>query len=201
MVKKSLIVLVITLATFSTNSWAGNQKEEALADAVKVALLQAVSDTAPPRPSFTKITDRLSYLNWLADASSQLKKKIPHTRLRQELLQTIWYEAKRAGLDPAMVLGLIEVESGFRKYAISTAGARGLMQIMPFWTRVVGDNQPQKLFHLHTNLRYGCAILRMYLDMEAGNLFLALGRYNGSRGQATYPNQVLSAWKKWRSGL
>ncbi len=96
------------------------------------------------------------------------------------------------------MLGLIQVESAYRKYAVSIAGARGYMQVMPFWTRVIGDDDRRKLFHMQTNLRYGCSILRMYIDMERGNLFLALGRYNGSRGKAKYPNAVLAAWKKWQ---
>jgi soluble lytic murein transglycosylase-like protein len=96
-----------------------------------------------------------------------------------------------------LVLGLIQVESAYRKYAVSMVGARGYMQVMPFWAKVIGDDDRSKLFHMQTNLRYGCAILRMYLDMEAGNLYLALGRYNGSRGRPEYPNAVLAAWKKW----
>jgi len=176
---------------------AGNQKEEALADSVRLALSKAVVDTRPPKPSFTAIEDRLSYLQWLGEMSQRLKKKIPDNLTRVEFLETTWYEAKRAGLDPAMVLGLIQVESAFRKYATSIVGARGLMQVMPFWSKVIGDNDAQKLFNMTTNLRYGCSILRMYIDMEGGNLYMALGRYNGSRGQAEYPNMVLAAWKKW----
>jgi soluble lytic murein transglycosylase-like protein len=118
--------------------------------------------------------------------------------MRTEFLETLWYETKRAGLDPGLVLGLIQVESAYRKYAVSVVGARGYMQVMPFWTNVIGDSDRRKLFNMQTNLRYGCAILRMYIDMEKGNLFLALGRYNGSRGKPEYPNAVLAAWNKWR---
>ncbi|MET3108181.1 soluble lytic murein transglycosylase-like protein [Oxalobacteraceae bacterium GrIS 2.11] len=178
-------------------AYAGNQKEEALADSVRSALARAVTDNRPPKPSFTAIEDRLNYLQWLGEMSQRLKKKIPDNFTRIEFLETTWYEAKRAGLDPAMVLGLIQVESAFRKYATSMVGARGLMQVMPFWSRVIGDNDAQKLFNMTTNLRYGCSILRMYIDLEGGDLFMALGRYNGSRGQAGYPNTVLAAWKKW----
>lgn len=192
----SLVGLVL-YSSLSTEVWAGNQKEEKLADSVRVALSRSVTDNRPPKPSFSIIEDRLSYLHWLGDMSERLKKKIPDNQARLEFLETTWYEAKRAGLDPALVLGLIQVESAFRKYATSIVGARGLMQVMPFWSRVIGDNEPQKLFNMTTNLRYGCSILRMYIDMEGGNLFLALGRYNGSRGQAEYPNLVLAAWKKW----
>lgn len=177
--------------------WAGNQKEEAMADSVRLALSRAVVDNRPPKPSFAAVEDRLGYIQWLGEMSQRLKKKIPDNQSRIEFLETTWYEAKRAGLDPAMVLGLIQVESAFRKYATSVVGARGLMQVMPFWSRVIGDSDAQKLFNMTTNLRYGCSILRMYIDMEGGNLYMALGRYNGSRGQPEYPNMVLSAWKKW----
>lgn len=176
---------------------AGNQKEEALADSVRVALSRAITDAAPPRPEFDNINARIQYLHWLGEMSSRLQKKLPDAQVRQEFLRTAWYESKRAGLDPALVLGLIQVESAFRKYAVSPVGAHGYMQVMPFWTRVIGDGNRSKLFHMQTNLRYGCSILRMYLDMERGNLYLALGRYNGSRGRPEYPNAVLAAWKKW----
>lgn len=176
---------------------AGNQKEEALADSVRIALSKAVTDARPPRPQFSSIDERIKYLRWLGEMSERLKKKLPDWQLRREFLETAWYEAKRSGLDPGLVLGLIQVESAFRKYAISPVGAHGFMQVMPFWTRVIGDGDRRKLFHMQTNLRYGCAILRMYLDMEVGNLYLALGRYNGSRGRPEYPNAVLAAWKHW----
>jgi soluble lytic murein transglycosylase-like protein len=176
---------------------AGNQKEEALADSVRIALARAITDPRPPRPEFRSIDDRIRYLHWLGEMSDRLKKRLPDWQVRREFLETAWYEAKRAGLEPAMVLGLIQVESGFRKYAVSPVGAHGYMQVMPFWTRVIGDGDRSKLFNMQANLRYGCSILRMYIDMEAGNLFLALGRYNGSRGQPEYPNAVLAAWKQW----
>lgn len=176
---------------------AGNQKEEAMADAVRLALSKAVSDPRPPKPSFEKFEDRISYLHWLGEMSDRLKRRMPDRQTRLEFLETVWYESKRAGLDPALVLGLIQVESGFRKYATSIVGARGYMQVMPFWSRIIGDHDASKLFKMQTNLRYGCAILRMYIDMEAGDLYLALGRYNGSRGKPEYPNAVLANWKNW----
>ena len=129
--------------------------------------------------------------------SERLKRKLPDDQVRLEFLEAAWYESSRAGLDPGLVLGLIQVESAYRKYAVSMVGARGYMQVMPFWTGVVGDSERSKLFHMQTNLRYGCAILRMYIDMEGGNLYLALGRYNGSRGKPQYPDAVRGAWKKW----
>lgn len=192
-----LILSAYLFFFFIGTSAAGNQKEEAIADSVRVALARAVTDSRPPRLTFVATDDRIHYLQWLGEMSFRLKKKIPDNQTRFEFLETVWYESKRAGLDPAMVLGLIQVESAFRKYAVSVVGARGLMQVMPFWSRVIGDNDPQKLFHMASNLRYGCSILRMYIDMEEGNLFLALGRYNGSRGKAEYPNLVLAAWKNW----
>ena len=111
--------------------------------------------------------------------------------------ETVWYESRRSGLPDSLVLGLIQVESGFRKFAVSSAGARGYMQVMPFWARLIGDGDPSHLFHMQTNLRFGCVILRHYLDRESGNLFMALGRYNGSRGRAEYPNAVFAAQKLW----
>ena len=112
---------------------------------------------------------------------------------REDFLITAHYEAKRAGLDPQLVLAVIHVESNFRKYAVSSAGARGYMQVMPFWTGLIGSSE-HNLFHLRTNLRYGCVILRYYLDLEHGDYFRALGRYNGSLGRAEYPNLVVRAW-------
>jgi soluble lytic murein transglycosylase-like protein len=179
------------------HAYAGNQKEEALADSVRIALSRAISDARPPRPQFASIDERIKYLHWLGEMSDRLKRKLPDRQVRREFLETAWYESKRAGLDPAMVLGLIQVESAFRKYAVSHVGAHGYMQVMPFWARVIGDGDRTKLFHMQTNLRYGCSILRMYIDMERGNLYLALGRYNGSRGRPEYPNAVLAAWKNW----
>lgn len=190
-------VLVGVLCCLAGSAQAGNQKEEAIADSVRVALSNAISDARPPKPKFTDINQRIAYLHWLSEMSNRLARKIPDLQIRREFLETLWYESKRAGLDPGLVLGLVQVESAFRKYAVSIAGARGYMQVMPFWTNVVGDGDRRKLFHMQTNLRYGCAILRMYSDMENGNLYLALGRFNGSRGKPDYPNAVLAAWKRW----
>jgi soluble lytic murein transglycosylase-like protein len=192
------LAAIVAMSLYSSIALAGKQKEEALADSVRIALSRAITDARPPRPTFSSIDERIQYLRWLGEMSERLKKRLPDWQMRREFLQTAWYEAKRAGLEPALVLGLIQVESAFRKYAISPVGAQGYMQVMPFWTRVIGDGDRMKLFNLQTNLRYGCSILRMYLDMEGGNLYLALGRYNGSRGQSEYPNAVLAAWKQWQ---
>jgi soluble lytic murein transglycosylase-like protein len=176
---------------------AGGQVEEPLADSVRTALSSAIANSAPPVPEFSDTEKRLAYLRWLGAMSERLKKRKPDFQTRVEFLQTVWYETRRAGLDTTMVLGLIQVESAFRKFAISRVGARGYMQIMPFWSRVIGDGDPGKLFHMQTNIRFGCVILRHYLDRERGDTTLALGRYNGSRGRPEYPNAVHAAARTW----
>lgn len=187
----------VAVLSVTENAHAGNQREEILADAVRLALVRSVTDARPPHLKFVSESDRIEWQSWFDMVSKRLHSRMPDAMVRREFLQTVWYEARRAGLEPALILGLIQVESGFRKYAISSAGARGYMQVMPFWTRVIGDGRPSGLFHLQANLRYGCSILRMYIDMERGDLFLALGRYNGSRGRQEYPNAVRAAWKRW----
>ncbi len=178
-------------------AWAGGQLEEPLADAVRSALSAAIANDAPPVPSFASTAARLAYLRWLSHMSDRLYSRQKDFDTRLGFLQTLWYETRRAGLEPSLVLGLVQVESAFRKYAVSLVGARGYMQVMPFWSRVIGDGDPGKLFFMQTNLRFGCVILRHYLDREQGNLYMALGRYNGSRGQPQYPNAVFGAQKKW----
>ncbi len=193
--RRALIAAPLALAL--PRAQAGAQVEEPLADAVRTALAAAVSDAAPPKPRFNQVEDRLAYLRWLGVASERLKKRKAEHHVRIEFLETAWYESKRAGLETALILGLVQVESGFRKYAISSAGARGYMQVMPFWARLIGDGDARRLFHLQTNLRFGCVILRHYLALEKGDLFMALGRYNGSRGKPDYPNLVFGAKKAW----
>jgi soluble lytic murein transglycosylase-like protein len=171
---------------------AGNQDEERLSDSVRASLQAAIADRAVPVLLFKSGADNAH--KWLAEMSRRLEGRIPDRKQRTELLKTVQYEATRAGLDPQLVLGIMQVESGFKKYAVSGAGARGYMQVMPFWIRVIGERQ-HNLFALRTNLRYGCVILRFYLDRENGDYFRALGRYNGSLGKADYPNLVLGAWK------
>ncbi|MFY9514209.1 MAG: transglycosylase SLT domain-containing protein [Rubrivivax sp.] len=195
------LLLALPLAAWWRDGQAGAQIEEPLADAVRSALASAVADAAPPKPRFDKVDDRLAYLRWLGAASERLKKRKSEHLTRVEFLEAVWYESRRAGLETALVLGLVQVESGFRKYAISSAGARGYMQVMPFWTRVIGDGDASRLFHMQTNLRFGCVILRHYLDVERGDLFLALGRYNGSRGKPEYPNLVFGARRAWQIPL
>ena len=192
--RAGIVVLLLGCMAFAH---AGNQKEEAMADSVRVALARAITDSRPPKVKYANIHERIQYLYWLGEMSERLKKKLPDVQVRLEFLETVWYESHRAGLEPALVLGLIQVESAFRKYALSPVGAHGYMQVMPFWTRVIGDGDSRKLFNMQTNLRFGCAILRLYIDMERGDLYLALGRYNGSRGRPEYPNSVLAAWRRW----
>jgi soluble lytic murein transglycosylase-like protein len=176
---------------------AGAQVEEPLADSVRSALSAAIAVAAPPKPQFDDIEQRLAYLRWQGATSERLKRYKSDGHTRVDFLNTLWYESKRAGLEPELVLGLIQVESAFRKYAISVVGARGYMQIMPFWARLIGDGDVARLFHMQTNLRFGCVILRHYLERERGDLFMALGRYNGSRGRAEYPNAVFAARRRW----
>jgi soluble lytic murein transglycosylase-like protein len=176
---------------------AGGQIEEPLADSVRTALTSAIANSAPPIPEFANIDARLAYLRWLGAMSGRLARRKVDFRERKEFLQTVWYETRRSGLEPGLVLGLIQVESAFRKFAISPVGARGYMQVMPFWTRLIGNGDPASLFHMQTNLRFGCVILRHYLDRERGDLFMALGRYNGSRGRPQYPNAVFAAARNW----
>ena len=188
-------LLFLALMLFAVPALAGNQVYEPLADSVRQRLSRMVADKAPPGLHFRSSGDAQ---RWLADMEARLARRIPDRQQRLELLRAVHYEAVRARLDPQLVLGLIEVESGFRKYAVSSASARGYMQVMPFWVKLIG--QPNhNLFHLRTNLAYGCAILRHYLDVEKGDYFRALGRYNGSLGKPEYPNLVLAAWKgRWK---
>ncbi|MDP3613510.1 MAG: transglycosylase SLT domain-containing protein, partial [Rubrivivax sp.] len=155
-------LLTAPLALCLPRAQAGAQVEEPLVDSVRTALAAAVADAAPPKPRFDRLEDRLAYLKWLGAASDRLKRRKADHHTRVEFLEAVWYESRRAGLETSLVLGLIQVESGFRKYAISSAGARGYMQVMPFWTRVIADGDARRLFHLQTNLRFGCVILRHY---------------------------------------
>jgi len=187
--------LVLCLLWLPLTAFGGAQKYEKMSDSVRTRLSKLVSEKAVPAMHFSSTGDAQ---RWLDSMDGRLAKRIPDRKQRLELLRTVHYEALRAKLDPQLVLGVIEVESGFRKYAVSKSGARGYMQVMPFWIKLIG--QPNSnLFHLRTNLAFGCAILRHYLDEEKGDYFRALGRYNGSLGQPEYPNQVLSAWRgRWK---
>ena len=170
---------------------AGEQKYEPLSASVRASLHRSIADKASPRHALLAQDEGAA---WLLEMSRRLERQIPDTEERENFLTTVHYEATRAGVDPQLVLGVIHVESRFRKYAVSRAGARGYMQVMPFWVKLIGEEE-QNLFSLRTNLRYGCNILRHYLDIERGDLYRALGRYNGSLGKSHYPNAVLRAWR------
>lgn len=186
------LVLAALMAFQAVVAHAGAQIEETLAANVQNSLHRSVSDYPAPHLVFGTAVEGWS---WLADMSSRLAPKISDWPTRRDFLITVQYEASRAGLDPQLVLGLIQYESNFRKYAVSSAGARGYMQVMPFWVHQIG-NAEHDLFTLRTNLRYGCTILRYYLDLENGDLFRALGRYNGSLGHSEYPSAVLASMQR-----
>jgi soluble lytic murein transglycosylase-like protein len=171
---------------------AGAQAEEYMAPSVIAGLAAAVADQPVP----AAYAQRPEVARWIAATSPRLASRIPGAAERTDLLATVHYEATRAALEPDLVLAVIHHESAFRKYAVSSADARGYMQVMPFWTRLIGTSQ-QNLFHLRTNLRYGCTILRHYLGLENGDLFRALGRYNGSTGRSEYPNAVMAAFTRY----
>lgn len=183
-------VMLCAALGIAARAYAGAQVEEQLAPSVVAGLAKSIADFPPPADYGRRADVRA----WIDDMSKRLATRIPDESARRDLLTTVHYEATRAGLDPQLVLGVIHRESGFKKYAFSSAGARGYMQVMPFWVNLIGTKS-QDLFHMRTNLRYGCTILRHYLDVEHGSLFRALGRYNGSLGQAWYPERVLRAWQ------
>ena len=173
----------------------GAQIYEPLAASMRAGLQASIADTPASRHAFSNPMEAVS---WLTEMAQRIEKRVPYLRSRLDLLRTVHYEASRAGLDPQLVLAVIQVESNFRKFAVSSAGARGYMQVMPFWVGLIGK-KGDNLFNLRTNLRYGCVILRHYLDIEGGNLSRALGRYNGSLGKPDYPNLVLRAMRtSWR---
>jgi soluble lytic murein transglycosylase-like protein len=200
--RRSVLTLLgaSTLMGVPVLSHAGAQIEEPLADAVRNALSAAVSSGEPPEPVFADTEARLHYLRWKVEMNTRLVARnsdLKTLQHRDEFLQTLWYDCKRARLDLALVLGLIQVESNFRQFAVSSAGARGYMQVMPFWTRSIGDGDANTLFQMKLNLRFGCVILRHYLNLERDDPFMALGRYNGSRGKPQYPDAVQGARRRW----
>ena len=190
------LLLVGGLLLHSPTLLAGTQLYEPLAADVRSALRSAIAERKPPRHAFN---NPLQAADWLSTMSQRLERRLPDIATRLDFLRSLHYEASRAGLDPQLVLSLIEVESGFQRYAVSSAGARGLMQVMPFWADLIGDGNVRLLFDIRTNLRFGCVILRHYLDLERGDLFRALGRYNGSLGKPDYPDLVLATLRnKWQ---
>lgn len=195
--------LILSVAGFAAvliagDGRAGAQIYEPMAASVRAGLAASIADDAPPRHGFSDSTEAVE---WLSEMSRRLDRRLPDFRVRLDFLKSVHYEATRAGLDPQMVLSLIQVESNFRKYAVSGAGARGYMQVMPFWIGLIGS-RGDNLFNLRTNLRFGCVILKHYLDMEKGDLTRALARYNGSLGKPTYPNLVYRAMRtNWKYDL
>ena len=169
--------------------WSVASPASASADPVLSRLLQEAIE------SDSGFEDRFDAQVWLLDMSRRLEKFVKNPQSRIELLKQVHYEARRVGIEPELVLAVIEVESRFDEFAISVAGARGLMQVMPFWLDEIGISD-QNLFKIRTNLRMGCTILRYYIDMEPGDLGRALARYNGSLGKTVYPNKVISALHK-----
>ena len=184
----------ISLLFFPVFAQAGAQIYEPLSASVRAGMHIKVTDKPVTRQQFVaRFASEKKAMVWLATMSKRLKKRVPDPKERDDFLMTVYYEATRLALDPQLILGIIQVESDFNKYAVSNAGALGYMQVMPFWVREIGDSD-DNLFHMRHNLRYGCVILRHYLRKEKGNYFRALGRYNGSLGKESYPNLVKGAW-------
>ena len=193
--RRQLLLLGGTALCVPHWAWAGAQREETLSDDVASVMRSSVDNVNPARLVFLNPKDGE---RWLNDMSARLARFVPDPQARRRLLTNIQYETVRAGLDTQMILGLIEVESAFRQYAISGVGARGLMQVMPFWQRYIGKPE-HNLFDIRTNLRYGCTILRHYRNVENGNIVRALARFNGSLGSNKYPNAVIGAWRnRWQ---
>ena len=184
----------ITAFLVAASLWATAASSETPPDPeLREALRSAASET----PSFT---DRFHAEVWLTDMSRRLQRQVRDPEERIKILKLVHMEANRVELPPELILAVIETESNFDRYAISVAGAIGLMQIMPFWLNEIGRPN-DNLLHIETNLRYGCTILRFYLDKENGDLRRALGRYNGSLGRRKYPNKVIDKLsKKWFKG-
>lgn len=187
-------LLAAALVAAAPCAFAGAQQYEVLSASVRASLSRAVNDRSP-------IDEKdLDTRAWVRAMTRRVASRFPDEEAARHFLALVRYEAMRAGLDPHLVLAVIDVESKFKKYAVSSAGARGLMQVMPFWVKELGE-PGHNLFHERTNLRYGCTILRHYLDRERGNLANALARYNGSLGQRGYPDLVTRALReRWALG-
>lgn len=186
--KKIIITLVFPLLFATADAWAKGNSDPVLRQLLK----NAIEDS-------NSFTDRFEAEVWLTDMSNRLSKKVPDHEKRIHLLKQIHFEAKRAKLHPELVLAVIDVESNFNPFAISSAGAMGLMQVMPFWLKEIG-RPGDNLFRIKTNLRMGCTILKYYLDKEKGNLTRALMRYNGSLGSYRYTRKVFNSLDfRWRN--
>lgn len=181
----AILVCLFALASTSSGAQPGADSKAEPNPELRAALQAAVHDA-------DSFDNRFDAEVWLLDMSTRLAAIVPDTEQRLHMLRSVHREAKRAELQPELVLALIHVESLFSKYAISSAGARGLMQVMPFWKDEIGRPE-DNMFDIDTNLRYGCTILRFYLNKENGNLTRALARYNGSLGKFWYPTRVNTA--------
>ena len=192
-VKRRALLVAALGAAFLPEARAGAQQYEVLTASVRATLVKAINERTP-----IDETD-LDMRAWVRAMTRRVQPRFADEDAARHFLAMVRYEGMRSGLDPHLVLAVIDIESKFRKYAVSSSGARGLMQVMPFWVKEIGE-PAHNLFHERTNLRYGCTILRHYLDRERGNMANALGRYNGSLGQADYPNRVLKALREqWSS--
>ena len=183
-------LLFISGLPFST---AATENSDTLRQAPDAELAALLKQTVSESDSFY---DRFDAEVWLVDMSKRLSRYIKGPQARLTLLKKVHSEAKRASIEPELVMSLIHVESGFKRFAISSVGAQGLMQVMPFWKNEIGRPE-DNLTDIQTNLRYGCTILKHYIDKEKGNLIRALGRYNGSLGKFKYPEKVLRFWEKY----
>ena len=196
--RRPISLLLLSLMAACPPVSAGTQKEEDLSDSVKTHMRGMVSERGAGKLFFDSPEEEAA---WLNEMSARLLQILPKESILREkaarlsFLTALHYEATRAGISPQLMLAIVHVESAFRKYAISSAGARGYMQVMPFWTKTIGE-QGHNLFKLRTNLRYGAIIFRHYLDIEKGDVRRALARYNGSLGKNRYPNAVLGRLKK-----
>ena len=186
---RSRLKQLATIITFALLAVAAAHPVHASTDPELRAILKEAIE------SDSGFEDRFEAQVWLLDMSGRLEKFVPDPEMRINMLKLIHYEARRVSIEPELVLAVIEVESRFDEYAISVSGARGLMQIMPFWLEEIGISD-QNLFKIRTNLRMGCTILRYYIDMEPKHLGRALARYNGSLGKTVYPNKVVNALQK-----
>ncbi len=187
--EKCGLVLLLVLGGFLPGTIQAATSERPDSE-LRSTLIQAIQ-------SSDSFEDRFDAEVWLTDMSHRLRRKVTDDHERLLILKTVHYEANRAGLDPELVLAVIDVESNFDHFALSYAGARGLMQVMPFWLKEIGRPN-DNLFDIHTNIRMGCTILRHYLDRERGNKTKALARYNGSVGKVWYPQRVFSALsRRW----
>ncbi len=185
--------IAFLLAALALAGPAVAQRDEAPDPVLRALLLEAAAGS-------DSFSDRFDAEVWLSDMSRRLTRQVPDAQERLLILRHVHYEAQRVDLAPELVLAVIDVESNFDRFAISYAGARGLMQVMPFWLDEIG-RPDDNMFHVRTNLRMGCTILRYYLDVEKGDLIKALARYNGSRGQRWYADRVLDRLRtRWFQG-